>query len=83
MSLSPCYYYAVRSSVGRRGRKAFLNGLGWGCCRDDFKVCITFEYDAAADSIEGDVHVDPVSECDYGPRDGGHYSFKSSRVKGC
>lgn len=63
--------------------KGFL--MDWGCCRSDFKVCITFQYDAAADSIEGEVHVDPVSECEYGPSDayGGHYSFKGSRVKGC
>ena len=57
--------------------------MDWGCCRDDFKVRITFEYDAAADSIEGEVHVDPVREREYGPSDGGDFRFKSSRVKGC
>ncbi len=62
--------------------KGFL--MDWGCCYRDFKVCITFEYDAATDSIEGEVHVDPASECEYGPSDahGADYSFKDSRVKG-
>ena len=62
--------------------KGFL--MDWGCCYSDFKVCITFEYDAATDSIEGEVHVDPASECEYGKSDahGADYSFKGSKVRG-
>jgi hypothetical protein len=61
--------------------KGFL--MDWGCCTSDFKVRITFEYDDVADTIDGEVQVDPVSECHYGPPDahGGYYSFKGSRVK--
>ena len=55
----------------------------WENCFADFKVVITFRYNAVADSIEGDAQVNPKRVPDYGPDSafGGGYSFKGSRVK--
>ena len=55
----------------------------WENCFADFKVVITFRYDAIADSIEGDAQVIPKREPGYGPDSayGGGYSFKGSRVQ--